>query len=71
MPEPFGVTIQHVNVPTDPPLTVVQVDLEGPIGTWRESFPTAGHCDAFVRGLMAASSLLGKELPHANITHTV
>lgn len=64
---PFKVTVQRLRVATDYPLEVFEVELSKKGEAWVEDLPTTDTLKAFIRGMKAASALLGHYLPEPEI----
>jgi hypothetical protein len=62
---PLNILITKVEVETEPPLAVWQVEVYTNDGTWMEAFKTDAELACFLRGVQVACSMIpgGKLLP--------
>lgn len=60
---PLKVLVLQKTILLDPPVDVWNIVIDRAGGEWRETFGSSLHRDAFLRGLVVASSLFGRPEP--------
>ncbi len=56
------IEIEFLEVPTDPPVKIYHVEIHDDTGSWNETFGSLELLNAFLRGLSAGASMVGKKI---------
>lgn len=66
MPQPERppkIKVRELELPLDPSITILDVEIDGDSSSWRETLPNADALHWFLRGVQAGANMYGGKMP--------